>query len=101
MSKVNNEVNEFRMPVSPLGIWVCAKANKKAGMAFPNKPVTSRGQKWPLILLKFLKLIGKRTKAAIAILKEATSVLLKKTRAFFISINELPQVNARSPKTTH
>jgi hypothetical protein len=66
-------VKEFKIPVTELLIFVCAKANKNGGIALPNIADKKTKGSFPFGILKPIKgTMGSNDKKAINILKAPT-----------------------------
>jgi len=97
--KVNIGTREFSIPANELSIFVCALANKKAGIRLPIIPTIIIGPIIGLLILGISLMVnGSSVIHAIIILNRAISWELKKTKDFFIRIKELPQIKARETR---
>ena len=99
-SKVNNGVNEFKIPAMLLSTCVCADAKRNAGMALPTKPTMARKGKSAFLTLRSAgNEKGKKKSAAMPMRHAATCAGLSidspvwLRSPFFIRMKELPQIN--------
>ena len=94
-----SEVKEFRIEATELSIPVIANAKKKAGNRVPNKELTTTYFHWCFfIFFKLLNPIKSTNTPAINVLNAPSCMGVKPIKDFFISINELTQIIAKTIK---
>jgi len=99
---VFNGVNELSIELTELVIWVCAKANKNAGIKVPKNEVNTMYFHWCLLIsVRLLNPISIRKTAENKIRNDPSCIGESPTKPRFIKINELPQIKERTINNTH
>ena len=108
MIRLNRGTVALSIPARALGIWVCAVANKNAGIAFPQRPTIRKNLTCPFLsIFTFRNANGAKKRPAIRMRIAPTWIPVKSSvpsganRPRFIRIKELPQVMARRIKRIH
>lgn len=99
INKVQSGVSPFNIPAMPLSKCFWAMANNIAGIAIPSKPDKAKIPNFleeNLVKLTIIK--GKNTKNDTLTRKNAICKEEKTIRLFFIKINELPHIKAKTIK---
>ena len=102
MARVQIGVRALSTPANELSILVSAMQKKKAGKNVPKNPDKIIGANFFLgTALSAFPRNGNKIMPALNILKEATWYAFSPFKPSFISINELPQMNASRKKRAH